>query len=331
MTFFLVFVAAMAILSAIAILSKAGQSRYRQGAFGGAAVLFLIGVAAILGTAIRIVPPGHVAVATLFGAVQEGVFDEGLHVVNPFYQFQEFSIRRTMFDFRGSEDRNGNRLGSAGSEIVSVSADSTPLRIDVGFPLRLNGPVAWKVFQRIGSQRVIARQLVIPAARSAVRDAVAGFSWRDAATVSRDKLAERIEARFRSLVERDLVAAGFPEEEARNTFTVQPVQLRRVLPPQKVLNAVAEKIAAEEDLERQRTLTQIAEEEARRRQNEGRGVKNLFGELPEGFSPGEIREVLSAIADKVRAEAMMKAVETGQVQVVVMNGTEPALSVPSKR
>ena len=106
------------------------------------------------------------------------------------------------------------------------------------------------------------------------------------------------------------------------------MQLRKVLPPNKVLNAVAEKIAAEEDLERQKTLTQIAEEEARRRQNEGRGVNNLFAELPQGFSPSQIREVLGAIADKTRAEAMMKAVETGQVQVMVMNGAQPSLAVP---
>ena len=326
MAFVLLILAFIVLIAALLVLAKAG-ARHRQVAMVGSGILFCISAALVIATAIRIVPPGHVAAATLFGAVQEGIYEEGLHIVNPFYSFREFSVRRTMFDFRGSE--NGGRMGSAGGEIVSVSSDSTPLRVDIGFPLRLNGPVAWKVFQRIGPQSVVAAQLVIPAARSAVRDAVAGFTWRDAATGSRDKLAARIEARFRELVERDLVAAGFPEEEARQTFTVQPVQLRKVLPPNKVLNAVAEKIAAEEDLERQKTLTQIAEEEARRRQNEGRGVNNLFAELPKGFTPEEIRQVLSAIADKVRAEAMMKAVETGQVQVVVMNGsTQPSLAIP---
>lgn len=104
------------------------------------------------------------------------------------------------------------------------------------------------------------------------------------------------------------------------------MQLRKILPPQKVLNAVSEKVAAQEDLERQKTLTRIAEEEARRRQNEGRGVKNLFTELPAGLKPSEIREVLAAIADKTRAEATMKAVETGQVQIMIMYGTQPAIS-----
>lgn len=76
-----------------------------------------------------------------------------------------------------------------------------------------------------------------------------------------------------------------------------------------------------------RFLTQIAEEEARRRQNEGRGVSNLFAELPKEFTPTQIRAVLGAIADKVRAEAMMKAAETGQVRVMVMQGGQPAVPV----
>lgn len=285
-----------------------------------------IAVGLIGASAFRVVSPGHVAVATLFGSVREHTFSEGLHVVNPLYIFHEFSIRRTMFDFRGG----GSRTGSAGEEIVAVSSDSTPLTIDVGFPVRLNGPSAWKVFQRIGGPWVVAQQLIVPAARAAVRDGVATLSWRDASTVARGELAAEIERRFRELVINDLVAAGFSEEEATSTLTIQPVQLRKILPPDKVLNAVAEKIAAEEDLQRQRTLTMIAEEEARRRLNEGVGVSNLFSELPAGFTPAEIREVLTAIAEKTRAEALIKAVETGQVSVVVMGAGQPAVTIPTQ-
>lgn len=220
----------------------------------GAVSLLLLAVVTVVATAIKIVPPGHVAVVTFFGSVQQRVFDEGFHVVNPLYRFKEYLIRRTMFDFQGTSDASGQ----AGEEIVAVSSDSTPLTMDIGFPIRLNGPLAWKIFQRIGDQSVVANQLIVPGARAAVRDAVAGFTSRDVATMSRSKLASGIETRFRQLVERDLVAAGFAESEASTAFTIQPVQLRKILPPQKVLNAVSEKIAAEEDLERQKTLTQIA-------------------------------------------------------------------------
>lgn len=320
----LMLAAFIALGGAILFVVSRRHSGRKALAFKSAAFLSIpLLILAVGASSLRSVPPGQVAVATLFGAVQSRVYDEGLNFVNPLYSLQEFSIRREMFDFSG-QDRH---RGKAGEEIVAVSSDSTPLTIDVGFPLRLNGPSAWRVFQRIGPAHVVARQLIIPAARAAVRDAVAEFTWRDASTTARDKLAQRIEHRFRELVQTDLAAVGFSIDDAHSTFTIQPVQLRKILPPEKVLNAVSEKIASEEDLQRQKTLTQIAEEEARRRQNEGRGVNNLFAELPQGFTPAEIRLVLGAIADKTRAEALMKAVETGQVNVVVMNGAQPAISV----
>lgn len=328
MSIWLIVCLAALVLAAVVIF--AARAVNRAGSFRArtiSAVLVLTGLGAGIASLIQTVPPGHVVVASLFGAVQQRVYGEGLHFVNPLYVFEQFSVRRTMFDFRGT----GNQRGRAGEQIVAVSSDSTPLTVDVDFPLSLNAASGWQMYQRFGQQNVIAHQLIIPAARAAVRDAVATFTWRDAATVSRDRLAQRIEERFRALVVQDLTAAGFSEQEAGSTFTIQPVQLRKILPPAKVLNAVAEKIAAEEDLERQKTLTKIAEEVARRRQNEGRGVSNLFSELPKGFQPSQIREVLAAIADKTRAEAMMKAVETGQVSVIVMNGSQPAITVNGQK
>lgn len=78
-----------------------------------------------------------------------------------------------MFDFRGANDEQG----SAGGEIVAISSDAVLLTIDVGLPIRLNAATAWKVFQRIGVPGVVSAQLVIPAARAAVRDATAEFDW----------------------------------------------------------------------------------------------------------------------------------------------------------
>jgi len=43
---------------------------------------------------------------------------------------------------------------------------------------------------------------------AAVRDAVAEFTWRDASTTARDKLAQRIEHRFCELLETDLAAVA---------------------------------------------------------------------------------------------------------------------------
>lgn len=56
------------------------------------------------------------------------------------------------------------------------------------------------------------------------------------------------------------------------------------------------------------------------RKKEGAGVTNLFEELPKNFTSAEISEVLAALANKTRADAMLKAVESGQVKTIIMNG-----------
>ena len=191
-----------------------------------------------------------------------------------------------------------------------------------------------KIFSLWGSDRHY-RINMVSAARSAVRDEVAMRNWQEAASQNLEELAEAILLSFADKVTRNLMALKtsdgsphFTSEQAASAFDFPIVQLRKVLPPQRVLNSISEKVAAEEDLKRQRTLTLIAEEEAKRRANEGLGVKKLFDELPSDFEPREIATVLAALADKQRADAMMKAVEAGEVNVIITEtGGTPAVKI----
>ena len=99
------------------------------------------------------------------------------------------------------------------------------------------------------------------------------------------------------------------------------------MPPAIVQNAISEKIASDQDLQRQHTLTAIAQEIAKRRINEGVGIRNLFSELPKNISPKDMSHLLSAMAEKEKADAVMKAVETGQAKnlFIGMNGVAPAV------
>lgn len=269
---------------------------------------------------VLMVSPGSVAVADLFGKVQTRTYGEGIHIILPSITVREMSIRRQSLHF-SSESRDGRA-------VTALSADRNPLDIDVSFPFRLNSNVAWKVYQRIGMG--YGRQLIFPSARSAVRDAVSQFPWVEASIEKLPEVAALMQAKFEARLIADLVKAGFSETEAKGAFTVMPVQLRKILPDAKVRNAIAERVAAEEDLKRQVVLTQIAKQEAERRANEGLGVKKLFAELPKGFNANEIQQVLSAISEKVRADAIMKAIESDKVQTLVISGNSP-IAVPASR
>lgn len=253
------------------------------------------------------VPAGHVGVPVMFGAVSDYTITEGVSLVSPLETIVKMDGRRYQYDF-GGDDR-----------LISVSADENPLTMDVAFPITLRPDSANLVYQRIGGDDRYRRQLRTHA-REAVRRVVARYEWNDVVTKKRDEVARELRIAFERNVTQDLIAHGFSELQAGKAFIFSDVQMRRALPDQKVLNAIAEKVASQQDLERQEVLTEIAQEEANRRANEGAGVSNLFAELPDGFTPEQIRLILDATSNKTKAEALMRAVESGKVEFMVLDG-----------
>lgn len=269
-------------------------------------------VASYLSFAIYVISPGHIGVPVWFGNVQHTAYNEGIQVINPMATIKVMDGRRFAFEFTGE------------NALVSVSKKQNPLTVEVAFPLNLNSAVAWKLYQKIGDDTRYRSQFVSPAL-AAVRSAIAEYEWGEV-TGNLDKIANTMRVYFERNVQRDLMKLGFTETEATSAFNFLEVQLRKIVPDDKILAATAEKMAAEQDLERQVTLTSIAGEVAKRREKEGLGVANLFGALPEGFKPSEIKMVLDALANKVRADAMLKAVETEQVDTIIMGYATPAVS-----
>jgi hypothetical protein len=131
---------------------------------------------------------------------------------------------------------------------------------------------------------------------------------------------------FQHYVRTDLQELGFTAEEAEHAFVFPPVQLRKVLPPDTILRAVTDKLAAEQEFEKQKTVTATAVEIARRRTREGQGIANLFSNLPKGFSPNQIAVILNAMATKQQADGIEKAVNMGEAKLFVV-GTNNPLSV----
>lgn len=265
---------------------------------------------------LTIVQPGTTAIGVFLGNVQQREYGEGLHFVNPMLSFARMSVRREIVDFHSGKSAEQ----TTGDEVTAVSSNNLQLFIDVTYPYKLNPRYAWWVYQNIGYDERYREQLIKTAARNATRNATAHYTPEEATTTKREELALSMEQQFRTLLIADMVKQGLSDKAAEEVFTVLPVQLRKVLPPDKVLNSIAEKESALQDLQRQTTLTEIAQQQALRRANEGLGVKKLFDNLPSNFTPQEIGLVLEALATKERGDAMMKAVETGQVQALVFEG-----------
>lgn len=258
------------------------------------------------------VPAGQVGVQTLFGRVLPEPLGEGLSFTSPLVSVVRLDAAQRVIDVRSDE-----RGGKSGPAATAMTRDQIGLpTLDVGFPYGLNPALAPKVYARFRGR--YEQTVLMPAAQFAVREAAARTTWLEAAITAHDGFARALQSEFSGFVERNLAAVGFTPAEAKAAFVFPGVQLRAVLPPQRILAANAEYQAAQVDLRRQDTLNQIAQKQAERRGQEGQGIDNLFARLPKGYNADDVYKIMMAVAAKENADALMRAVEEGKVNLLAL-------------
>lgn len=276
------------------------------------------------------VDKGHVGVMTTFGRVNTTeVKSEGFYVKSPVVQMHIMSVQRRSIRRTSAAEEAGQ-----GNEIVAIAKNDVRLTMDAEFPYVLNPEYAPLILRHIGNDKRYENELIFKAAAKAVRDGISEFEDKEAYQSKRAELNDRVTELFgQAIVEQLRKIVGFrdlDEEELSSVIQILPVQITRIEPPAKILNAIEEKVAAEQDLLRQVTLTAIAQEIAQRRTNEGTGMSNFLSQLPPNVSVSDAIALLHASADMQRAQALTKAVEDGQVEVIYLSGdTSVAASRPS--
>jgi regulator of protease activity HflC (stomatin/prohibitin superfamily) len=317
-----------ALLASAVILFVAKRALGKHGKSVPFKVMIGLPLAAVLAVvaafSIMVVDVGHVEVVRVYGSVQERRYDPGVHLIVPGSRHDFMHVRRQIFELSTLDPDAPAAAGAAAT--LALSSDRISLAADITFPYQLNPDLGWKVFAVIGPG--YEGLLLIPAARAAIREAAAAFTWTDATTSKRAELEQRIHDVFTRLVHDNLINSGFTKEEAEKAFVLMAPQIRRIAPPRALLAAVSERIAAEVHLERQGVLNAIAKAETERRGNEGIGVRKLVEELPKGMTANELRDLLYALADKQRADSMLKAVESNQAKVMIMGGNSPIAVAP---
>jgi regulator of protease activity HflC (stomatin/prohibitin superfamily) len=334
--------ATLASLFVLYVARRALGKRGRRLPFKVMVALPLLAISAVIvAFSLMVVQVGTVKVVSVFGKVREVSYTSGLHLVVPGSRAAEMSIRRQVFELSGGSLDDAPPAPAAAAtaaapaadvlRTLALTSDRIPLAVDINFPFILNPDLAWKVFANVGPN--YQAELLAPVARAAVRAATAGFSWTGAVTTERVELEKRILELFQQTVSENLVGAGFTAKEAQSALALAPPQVRRMSPPRRLLTAVGETLAAQEELKRQGILVEVGLQEAQRRANEGLGIQKLLNQLPKEFTPADLKSLISAAADKQRADAMLKAVERDQVKVMIMGGGEgsaPAVSVPAQ-
>jgi regulator of protease activity HflC (stomatin/prohibitin superfamily) len=286
-----------------------------------AVVILVIFASFTLIRSIVIVSPGEVAIQVWFGSVQTRVLQEGIQWQNPMATIYRWNIRRNTIDFSDNKTVGSEYNPVNGPAINAVSADQNPLAVDVSFPYSINPEMAWKLLQRISrSDDSLEAKLLETNARAAVSDVIPAHGWLEVVSTQRNKITDELLNKFRQRVEGDLVISGFSPEEARNAFKYGQPQIREIRLDPKVRDAIAATTATEKLRDQQNVLTQIAAQQVEIRTNEGKALDGLLKALPSSIKSGDAANLIAAMAAKVQADAVMKAVEKDHVKLLVING-----------
>ena len=245
---------------------QGGPGVYRMGLVSSA-----LGVLSVLLLALActvIIPAGHVGVQVLFGKVKPTALTEGIQLINPFAEVQEMSVRTETYTMSATFNEGQVR---GDDSIQALSSDGLLMPLDITIAFRLVGSDAPRVYRDIGADYV--DKIIRPASRTAVREAIAGFTAQEAYSTKREALPQKMHdlltARVRSLLEQR------EDFKGATGFIVDQVMLRKIQLPDKVKNAIEAKLEAAQQAEQMQFVLDKERQEAERKRIEAKGVSDF--------------------------------------------------------
>ena len=218
-------------------------------------ILAIVGIfSAIVFSCLVQIGPGSVGVPILFGSVQENILKSGLNFVNPLVEIEKIDVKTQAYTMSGVKDEGAVRGDDA---IVTLSSDGLTLKLDVTVWFRVNETEAPLVVRTIGTDYV--EKIVRPASRTSIRDISVMYTATDIYSIKREDYINEV---TKSL-EKSFEGRG---------IILEKVLLRNVELPQKVKEAIDEKIAAEQRSQQMVYVLQKEKQEAERKQIEAQGI-----------------------------------------------------------
>jgi regulator of protease activity HflC (stomatin/prohibitin superfamily) len=231
-------------------------------------VLALIGiVVAILFASIVQIGPGQVGVPILFGSVQDNVLRSGLNIVNPLVEVEKLDIKTQAYTMSGVKDEGQVKGDDA---ILTLSSDGLTLKLDVTVWFKVSESEAPQILRTIGADYI--EKIVRPATRTSLRDVSVQYTATDIYSSKRDDFIKEISKNL----ETSFQGRG---------IILEKVLLRNIELPEKVKEAIDEKISAEQRAQQMVYVLQKEKQEAERKQVEARGVSEAQKIISSSISP----------------------------------------------
>ena len=226
----------------------------------GAVVVLLIGV---LMASFRVIEPGRVGVQVLFGSVQERILASGLNMVNPLVDVEDFNVKTqnyTMSAIRQEGERQGD------DAIRVLTADGLEVIIDLTILYSVRPAAAPQILSTIG--RDYRDIIVRPVSRTEIRNNAVYFDAVNLYSKQRDQF-------------QDLIFSSIDSVFQRRGLQLEKILIRNITLPEKVKQAIEEKITAEQAAQKMKFVLQKEEQEADRKRIEAAGIADYQQKINE--------------------------------------------------
>jgi regulator of protease activity HflC (stomatin/prohibitin superfamily) len=209
----------------------------------------LLAIAAALGllmllSSITTVSAGHIGVVDVFGRVSPNTLKSGLQFVNPMARVVEMSVQTQEI-----------------KETMDVpSKEGMTMSIEVSVLYHLDPDKASDIYRSVGQD--YAAVLLEPQFRSVTRGVTAAYEAKALYTSERERLAQLITADLKQLVE-------------PRGIMVETTPLRKLTLPNKLRDAIEEKLSADQESQRMQFVLTKETQEAERKRIEARGIADF--------------------------------------------------------
>jgi regulator of protease activity HflC (stomatin/prohibitin superfamily) len=235
------------LLVAVVVRSAGAGLRNVGGKTSGALVqlvslgLLVLGIGILVSSSIKVIDAGQVGVQHAFGKVSPTPLLSGVRFVPPWSSVERYSTREEQWPAQ----REGVETMDA------LSNEQMSMKVDAAVRWQIDPMQAPKIFTEIGTEEQI-KNVVVNAIRKGVRDGMVQFSINDIS--KRNAIANAMEFQVDSALLTRPRAGGEPFRIAKITA----FYLRNLEPPEQVVAAINNKIAADQQIETEKHKVEVA-------------------------------------------------------------------------
>ncbi|HTG65532.1 MAG TPA: prohibitin family protein [Flavobacterium sp.] len=261
-------------------------------------LLKIIGILLIvlgaLSSAFKQIDAGKVGVKSLYGNVEPGILESGLHLINPLLDVTEFDVQTQNYTM--SADHSEGAV--EGDDAIRVlSNDGLEVVIDLTVLYRVSPQDAPKIFKQIGVD--YTDKIVRPVTRTRIRDNAVYYDAVALYSTKRNEFQDRI---FKS-IETDFKTRG---------LVLEQLLIRNINLPASVKKTIESKINAEQDAQKMQFVLQKEKQEAERKRVEAQGIADYQRIISTGLSDKQLQY------ESIKAQKELAA--SRNTKIIFMNG-----------